>query len=98
RVECRRLCCRKIGVDRPVFFLFERLDFAFALNDEAQRNCLHAAGGEAAPNLVPQQWRNLITDEAIEDAPGLLRMHEILIDVPRMLEGLTNGALRDLVK
>ena len=88
----------KIGVNRPVFFLFERLDFAFALDDEAQRNRLHAAGGETSPNLVPEQRGNLIAHEAIENAPGLLRIHEILVDVAGVLESFTDGALRDFVE
>ena len=40
-------------VDRPVFFFLERLDFAFAFDDQAQRDGLHASGGEAAANFIP---------------------------------------------
>ena len=33
----------------------ERLDFAFALDDQAEGNGLHAAGGKAASDFVPQR-------------------------------------------
>ena len=88
----------EIRVNRPIFFLLERLDFAFTLNDETQCNRLHPAGGQTTPNLVPEQRRNLIAHQPIENAPGLLRIHEILVDVTRMLESFTDGTLRDLVK
>jgi hypothetical protein len=54
-------------VDGPVLFLDERLDFAFALDDQAQGDGLHAASGEAAAHLVPQQRRNLVADQTVED-------------------------------
>src|ERR1022692_5199653 len=97
-VESRWLRSDKIGVDSPVFFFLERLDLAFPFDDQAQCNCLHAAGGQTTPNLVPEQGRNLIAHQAVENASGLLRIHQILVDVTRMLERLTNGALRDLVE
>jgi hypothetical protein len=40
----------------------------------------------------------LIAHKPIENTPGLLRIHEILIDVAGMLESFAHSALRDLVK
>src|SRR5208282_3764463 len=52
-VECGRLGGSQIGVDGPVFFFLEGFDFAFAIDDQAQRNGLHASSGEAAADFVP---------------------------------------------
>src|SRR5271166_5103047 len=68
RRKCRWLGGLQVRVKSPILFLNEHLDFAFALDDEPQRNRLHAAGGEPAADLVPQQWRNLVTNETIQYA------------------------------
>ena len=52
-VECRRLGGGEIGVDRPVFFFLEGFDFAFAVDDQAERDGLHPSGGKAAADFVP---------------------------------------------
>src|ERR1039457_4966057 len=53
RVECRRLIGGEIGIDRPVFFFFEGLNFAFAIDDQAKGDGLHTPGGKAAADFVP---------------------------------------------
>ena len=44
---------REIDLDRPVFARAERLDFTFALADQAQCHRLHAAGRAAARQFAP---------------------------------------------
>ncbi len=48
--------------------------------------------------LSHKQRRNLVADQAIEHAAGLLRVHQVAIDVARMEECLLHGALGDLVE
>ncbi len=98
RVERRGLGGRQVRVDGPVFLLLEGLDLALALDDQAQRDGLHAAGGEPAAHLVPQQRRDLIPDQAVENAASLLRVHQVLVDLARMQEGLLHRTLGDLVE
>ena len=83
----------EMRVDGPVFFLLERLDLALAFDDQAQRDGLHASGGKAAADFVPEQRRNLVADQAIEHAAGLLRVDQVLIDIAGMLERFLHGAL-----
>ena len=97
-VERRRLGGGEMGVDRPVFFFLEGFDFAFAIDDQAQCDGLHASGGKAAADFVPQKRRDLVAHEAIEHAAGLLRVDQIAIDVAGMLERGLDGALRDFVE
>ncbi len=97
-VECRRLSGGEMGVDRPIFFLLEGFDFAFAIDDQAQSDGLHPSGGQAAANFVPQKRRNLIAHQAIQHASGLLRVHQVAINVTRMLKSGLDGALRDFIE
>ena len=78
--------------------LLKRADFTFAFDDEAQRNGLHAAGGKAAANFVPQQRRDFVTDQAVEHAAGLLRLHQVNIDCQRLVECLLHSIGGDFVE
>jgi len=85
-------------VQGPILDGRESLDLALAFDDQPQSDGLHAPGGKAATNLVPQQRRNLVAHDAVEHAPGLLRIHQVLIDFARVLECLLHGPLGDLVE
>ena len=86
------------GVDGPVFRRIERADLPLALHDQAQRHGLHAPGGKPAAHLVPQQRRNLVAHQAVQHAARLLRVHQVGIHLPRMLERGANRLGRDLVE
>ena len=98
RIEGGRLGGGKVGVDGPVFFRLKGFDLRLALHNHAQRHGLNPAGGKATAHFVPEQGGNLISDEAVEHAAGLLRVDQIAINVPGVLERLLDGALGDLVK
>ncbi len=76
----------------------ERLDLAFAFDNQAQRDGLHAPGRETAAHFIPQQRRNLISHEPVEHAAGLLRVDQVLIDGPRMFKRCLHRALGDFVE
>ena len=82
--ESRRLGRVQMGVNGPILFLDERLDVTIALNDEAQGHGLHASGGYSTTHFVPQQRRDLVPDQPIKHAAGLLRIHQVMVDVARM--------------
>ena len=79
----------------------EGVDLALALDEEPQRDGLHATGRQRpvvrAVHVLPQQRRDLVADEAVEDAARLLGVDERHVDVARRLHGLADGRLRDLV-
>ena len=93
RIERRRLRTCKMRVDRPVLLLDERLDLALALDDQAQSDSLYASGGKSTPNFVPQQRRNLVSDQAVQYAARLLRVDQVAIDIAGMIERFLHGAL-----
>ena len=47
------------------------MNLTFSFADDSQGNRLDAAGTQAALDLAPQQWRDLVTDQSIEDPAGL---------------------------
>jgi hypothetical protein len=68
------------------------------LHEEPHRHRLDAARGELRRNLLPEERRDRVADEAIQDAPRLLRPHQVLIDGAGGVERLANRPLRDLVE
>ena len=81
-------------LDRPVLAGRERLDLALALDDEADRDRLDATGRQAAADLARQQRAERVADEPVDDAAGLLRVDEVLVDVARIGERLADRASR----
>src|ERR1700723_624341 len=85
-------------MDRPVLLGDKSGDFLLALDDQAQSDGLDASGGKAAADFVPEQRRNFVTDDAIEHAAGLPRVHQGLVDLGGGLEGSLDSFLRDFVE
>ena len=56
------------------------------------------ARGEPACDLLPQHGRDLVAVEPVEDAPRLLSVDEIPVDLARLLERAHDRLLRDLVE
>ncbi len=98
RRELGRNLARELRVDRPVLDRDERFDLALALADDAEGDGLDPAGGEAPPDLLPEQVRDLVSDEAVDDAPGLLGVDALRVDLARVFHGREHGLLGDLVE
>ena len=54
---------------------------ALTLHDEPQGRGLHAAGGQAAANFLPEDGGNEVADQPVEDAARFLRLDQALIDL-----------------
>ena len=89
---------RESRVDRPVLGAHVRHAVALPGDHEARGHRLHAAGGQGRADLAPQEGRDLVAVEAVEDAAGLLRVHEVRIQVARVLQGTLDRFLRDFVE
>ena len=85
-------------IERPVFLRHKGLDLFFPFHDKTGRNGLHTPGRQAAPHLLPQQRTELITDDPVEDAPRLLRIDEIIVDVARLLNAARDDVFRDFIE
>ena len=89
---------REERLDRPVLAGGERADLALALDDEADRDGLDAAGRQPAADLARQQRAERVADEPVDDPPGLLRVDEVHVDLARVGERLADGRFGDLVE
>ena len=98
RFERGRLTGGEQRVNRPVFPRNEGADFLLALDDQAQRDGLHASGGKSAAHFVPEQRRNFVAHQAVEHAARLLRVHQVFVHLRGMLERGANRFRRDLVE
>jgi hypothetical protein len=59
---------------------------------------LDAAGREPVTDLFPEERRHGVADKPVDDSSSLLGIHEVLIDLARMLEGFLDGGGGDLVE
>ena len=89
---------REGRVDRPVLGAHVRHAVAFLSDHEARSHRLHAAGRQGRADLAPQEGRDLVAVEAVEDAAGLLRIHEVGVQIARVFQGALDRFLRDFVK
>ena len=65
----------------PVLGRTERTPLFLALDDQAHRNALHTSGAQSRLHLLPEDRREGVAVEPIENAPALLRANEVLVDV-----------------
>ena len=86
------------GRDIPVVGRDEGDPLALALDDESRGDGLNPSRGEPARDLLPQNRRDLIAIQPIEDAPGFLRVDQALVDHAGVLERSPDRLARDLVK
>ena len=82
----------------PVLFRNERLNLPLSLADKAERHRLHASSADPPFDPRPQQRTDHISDNPIENAPRLLRINQIHVQIPRMLKRLCDGGTRDLME
>src|SRR5207237_266549 len=85
-------------LDRPVLLRREGADLPLALADDAHGHRLHAARRQPAAHLLPEERRELVADQAVEDAARLLGLEAVLVERPRVLDRLEHGLLGDLVE
>ena len=86
------------ALEVPVGSEPERHPFPLPVHDQPGRHGLHAPGREAAHHLAPQHRRDLVAVEAVEDAPGLLSLDEVHVELARVVGSSQDRGLRDLVE
>ena len=86
------------GLDVVVHRHPEPLPLLLALDDQAHRHALHPAGAQARAHLLPEDRRELVAVEAVQDAAALLGLDQLLVDGARVLQGVGDGAPGDLVE
>ena len=98
RGEAAAVGAAEHGVEQPVLLGHKGANLVLAVDHHARGHALHAARGEAAAYLLPQQRRELIADDAVEYAPRLLRVDEVYVNLARLVYALRDDLLRNLVE
>ena len=76
----------------------EREPRPLALDDDPRCGRLDPPGREASLDLAPQHRGDLVSEESIEDAPGFLGRHDLLIELSGVIDGFLNRVRGDLVE
>ena len=97
-LEGRRVLGLEPGRDRPVLLLDEGLDLLFPVDDEPQSHGLDPAGRKAPGDLLPQEGADEIPGQPVEDAPRLLGVEQVEVDLAEVLEGRLDAFFGDLVE
>ena len=85
-------------LDGPVLDRLEGADLPLALDDEPQRDGLHATRRDPLLHRLPEHGARLVADETIQNAPRLLRLDLLVVDLAGLLDGVLDGVLGDLVE
>ena len=91
-------CLAKTAQQVPVGGSDVRHPFAFSLHDQPYRDTLHTTGRQTGTHLFPEQLRDIISVQSIQDAACFLSPHQALVDVSRMGQGLGDRRSGDLMK
>jgi hypothetical protein len=82
----------------PVIGGGERHPLALPLHHHPGGDGLHAAGGQPGADLLPQHRGDLVAVEAVQDAPGLLGVDELQIDLAGVAHRVLDRLAGDLVE
>ena len=88
----------QLGLEIPVTAAAEGAAGPLPLHQQAHRHRLHPAGGEPPGHLLPEERREGVAHEAIEDAARLLGVHQLHVELARVLQGAADRLLGDLVE
>ena len=88
----------EFGQDVPVRGTAEGHPLPLALHNDPRRNRLHPTGRQPGGNFFPQHRADLVAVQPVEDAPGLLGVDQVDVEVTGVLGGRPNRRLGDLVE
>ena len=86
------------GVQQPVLLTVEGPDFLFPIHHHAGGHRLNTAGGKAGLDLAPEEGRQLIAHNPIQNPAGLLGVDQILVNAAGVLDALGDHLFGDLVE
>ena len=88
----------KTRLEVPVHRGTKRSTFLFALDEQTNGHTLNAAGAQSGLDLLPEQRRQRVAVQPIENAAALLRTNQVFVEVGRIVECLLDRILGNLVE
>ena len=70
----------------------------FPLHYQANRHTLHAAGTQGGLDFAPQNRTDFVTHYAVQHTACLLGIHQVHVDIARILDGVEYRLLGNLVE
>ncbi len=89
---------REVRLDVPVARRHEADALPLTLDDEPGRGALHSSRRQPRVDLLPKDRRHLVAVEPVEDAPGLGRVDEPVVDATWAADRLVDRGAGDLVE
>ena len=86
------------NINGPVLLGLEIPDFLFPVHHHPGGNALNPSGRQSPTDFLPQQRGKLITHNPVQNSPGLLGIHQIIVDFPGMLDGLLHHLLGNFIE
>ena len=86
------------SLEVPVTAAAECPTCTFPLHQQSHSHGLHTPRGQAPGHLLPQQRRQGVSHQTVQDASRLLGMHEFHIQLTGLVKSPANRLLGDLVK
>ena len=84
--------------DTPVLLWKKGAYLGFTVANEPESHRLDTPGACSRLNAPPEQWADLITDQAIQHPARLLRVEEVFIDLPWLLDGLLHRPFGNFIE
>ena len=91
-------CPGQAGLQVPVAGGHEGQPFLLAHDQQPDGHALHASGGEARGYLAPQQRRDGVAHEPVQDPAGFLGVDQVAVNLAGFVQGAEDGVLGDLVE
>ena len=82
----------------PIGSGFERSPGPFPNHQHPHRHGLHPPCRQARRDFFPQQRRQGVTHQAIENSAGFLGMNEVIVHLATVLNGRSNGLFRNFME
>ena len=76
----------------------ESVHFTFAFHNQADCHRLHTSGRECGLHFTPKHRRKLKPYDTVEHTACLLSVHQVHVDVTRVLNSLQNSRFRDFME
>ena len=89
---------RQVGGDGPVLLGLEGADLLLPLHHQPGGHRLDPSGGQAPADLLPQQRGELVAHDAVQYPPSLLGIHQVLVDLPGVGDGISHHLAGDLIE
>ena len=86
------------GIQQPILLAVEAADLLLPVHHHAGGHGLDPAGGQAGFDLAPQEGRQLIAHDPVQNAAGLLGIDQVLVDAAGVLDALGNHLFGDLIE